>query len=204
MSIKIDMTSNIAEAMRSIEGLNEKVFFQSARYSINRALVAGKTDVSKRLRDLINLKASRIKKDIAISRASGKGYSTLSGEISFNDAPIPLLSFLKDKGIIKQKGIPVSKRRVIKVQIIKGKSRKLRGAFIQKKNSRQVFKRGLGGGFIKQSAPSISVFIERARIRQNTIMRMREVFEKNLESDYKFRLDREVKRIEAKRLEAIK
>lgn len=191
MSINIDISSNIAEVMASLPDLNQQVFYQAARTSIGKALIAGRAQAAKGLRERLNIKSGDVKRKIGITKPKGSSLFSLEGVISFDDTPQPLLDFVKgNKEIIKQKGVKIRKRRVLRVEITKGKAFKMRGGFIQKVRSKQVFRRGKSGKFYKQSAPSIAKFIQEHQLKDPVIKRMNEVFFGNLKNQYEFRLER--------------
>ena len=192
MSLNIDISSNIAYHMKNIDNLNKQVFYQSIRHSIGKALGAGQTRATKSLRERLNLgKAKDVKKRIRITKPKASSLANLEGIISFDDAPQPLLDFVKgSKNRIEQKGLTYRKRRVLKIEITKGKVFKMKGGFIQKVKSTQVFRRGKGGGFYKQSAPSIAHFIEQEKLKIPVIRRMKDVFRTNLKNQYEYRLAR--------------
>jgi hypothetical protein len=191
MSINIDITSNIAMIMKSFPELNNEVFYQSVRYSIGKALIAGRTQAAKGLRERLNIKSGDVKKKIGMTKPKASSLASLEGILSFDNAPLPLLQFVKgSKDVIQQKGIKIKKRRVLKVEISKGKVFKMRGGFIQKVRSTQVFRRGRRGGFKKQSAPSIAHFIEQENLKIPVIRAMKDSFRANIKNQYEFRLNR--------------
>ncbi len=162
MGINIDITSNIAHIQAAMGDVNKKVFYESVRYSIGKALIAGRAEAAKSLRERLNIKSGDVKKKIGITKPKASSFASLEGILSFDDTPQPLLDFVKgSKSITSQKGIPIKKRRTLKVEITRGKSFKMKGGFIQKVRSTQVFRRGKSGGFKKQSAPSIAEFIQK-------------------------------------------
>lgn len=191
MSINIDISSNIAAHMKNMEDLNHQVFYQSIRTSIGKALVAGRAEAAKSLRARLNIKSGDVKKKIGIERPKASSLANLEGILSFDDTPQPLIDFVKgSKDIIKQKGIKITKRRVLRVEITRGKTFRMKGGFIQKVKSKQVFRRGKKGGFYKQSAPSIAHFIEQEKLRIPVIRRMKDVFRTNLKNQYQYRMQR--------------
>jgi hypothetical protein len=191
MGVNINIASNLAGHMAAIKDLNEQVFFKSIQYSINKALVAGRTEAAQGLRERLNIKSGNVKSKIGIGKAKNGTLAQLEGYLSFDDSPQPLLDFVKgNKEVIKQAGIKVKKRRVLRVEISKGKSFKMKGGFIQQVRSKQVFRRGKSGGFKKQSAPSIAHFVDDRKIRIRVVTRLHEVFKNNLMNQYEFRIQR--------------
>jgi hypothetical protein len=193
MSINIDISSNIAVVMASMDDLNKTVFYQSIRYSIGKALIAGRAQAAKGLRERLNIKSSAVKEKIGMTKPKAGSLASLEGVLSFEDVPLPILDFVKgSKDVIKQKGISIKKRRVLRVEITKGKTWKMKGAFIQKVKSQQVFRRGKSGKFYKQSAPSIAHFVEQQRLKVPIIRKMKDVFRNNLKNQYEYRIQREI------------
>jgi hypothetical protein len=191
MSINIDISSNIAVIMKSFPELNDEVFYQSIRYSIGKALIAGRTQAAKGLRERLNIKSGDVKRKIGMTKPKASSMASLEGILSFDNTPLPLLDFVKgSKEVIKQEGIKVKKRRVLRVEITKGKAFKMKGGFIQRVRSTQVFRRGRSGKFKKQSAPSIAHFIEQEKLKIPVIRAMKDSFRANIKNQYEFRLNR--------------
>lgn len=205
MSINIDISSNIAEVMAAIPDLSKKVFYEATRYSIGKALIAGRAQAAKGLRERLNIRSGDVKKKIGITRPRASSLASLEGVLSFDDTPQPLIDFVKgSKDIIKQKGLKIKKRRVLKIEITKGKTFKMMGGFIQKAKSKQVFRRGKKGGFKKQSAPSIAHFIKEHKLKDPVIKRMKEVFFNNIKNQYEFRVQREAARLQKRALKKVR
>lgn len=205
MGLNIDITSNIAHIQRSLGEVNKKVFYESVRYSIGKALIAGRAEAAKSLRERLNIKSGDVKKKIGITKPKAGSFASLEGILSFDDTPQPLLDFVKgSKAIISQKGIPIKKRKVLKIEITRGKSFKMKGGFIQKVKSTQVFRRGKSGGFKKQSAPSIGEFIQKGDHRPMIIRRMKEVFRNNIKNQYEYRMERLANRLQSAPMDKIK
>ena len=191
MSINIDITSNVFEVMASMPDLNQQVFYQATRTSIGKALVAGRAQAAKGLRERLNIKSGDVKRKIAMTKPKGSSLFSLEGILSFDDTPQPLIDFVRgSKEVIKQAGVKVKRRRVLKVEITKGKTFKMKGGFIQKVRTKQVFRRGKSGRFYKQSAPSIAKFVQEHNLKDPIIKRMKEVFITNIKNQYEFRLER--------------
>lgn len=191
MSINIDISSNIAAIAQRFPELNMDVFYPAVRGAIGKALIAGRTQAAKGLRERLNIKSGDVKRKIGMTKPRPSDFASLEGILSFDNTPQPLIDFVKgSKDIIKQKGIKIKKRRVLRVEISKGKVWKMRGGFIQKARSKQVFRRGRSGKFKKQSAPSIAHFIEEQNLKVPIIRAMKDSFRVNVKSQYEFRLAR--------------
>lgn len=204
MTIKIDITSNILDAIETMENISENVMVEAARVSINRAMVTGRKEAAKSLRAKLNIKARDVKTKIGIAKARGNNLRSLEGIISFSDIPMPIIDFVRgNTSIIKQKGLKIKKRRKLKVEIVRGKKFVMKGGFIQRVSSKQVFKRGKSGKFYKQSAPSIAEFISRNDLKRPVSKAMIDSFNKNYANQVDFRMKREQSKMRKARLKKI-
>lgn len=191
MGLNIDISSNLAAHIAAVKDLNKEVFYKSIQYSINKSLVAGRAEAAQGLRERLNIKSGEVKSKIGIGKARSGSLAQLEGYLSFDDNPQPLLNFVKgNKEVIKQAGVKIKRRRVLRVEITKGKTFKMAGGFIQQVRSKQVFRRGKSGGFKKQSAPSIAHFVDDRAIRIRVVGRLHEVFKNNVYNQYNFRMKR--------------
>lgn len=201
MSLNISITSNVVDAIAAMEKIPDKIVWDATRASINRAMVTGRKEAGKTLRERLNVKSRDMKKKTKITKAKGSSLRSLEGVLSFDDTPQPLIDFVRgNKNLIKQKGVKIKKRRKIKVEITRGKKFHLKGGFIQKARSKQLFKRGKSGGFYKQSAPSIGEFIMRKQFKHPVVKAMRVSFNKNLKNQVEFRMERMAAKIGAGRM----
>lgn len=204
MSLDISITSNVLDAVSAMEKMPDKIIWDATRVSINRALVTGRKEAGKTLRERLNVKSRDMKQKIKASKARGSNLRSLEGVLSFDDTPMPLLDFVRgNKNLIKQKGVKVRKRRKLKVEITRGKKFHIKGGFIQKVRSKQLFKRGNSGKLYKQSAPSVGEWIMRKQFKFPVAKAMRVSFRKNLKNQMDFRLEREMNRVKSSRLRKI-
>lgn len=149
-----------------IDGLEDllvkypKEIVASARRALQRASIAMRHESLQRLRKQLKIKESTLKnKHIRLHKVVSIGGSlgTLEAVIAFSKQPIPMLEFVKgSKNPVKQKGIPVKRRKRIKVEVVPGRKRTMQSAFIQTVKSKQVYKRiKATQRFKKQSIPSV-------------------------------------------------
>lgn len=133
---------------------------QAARRAINRTLLGVRQKSLDDIRSRLNVKERDLRKRMRVHKAQGNSLATLEGSVSYSTDSFPLLSFVKgSKAPIKQKGIPVARRRRLKVEIEKGKVFTVKGAFIQRKHSVQVFRKLKKAGFKKQGIRSLGFMI---------------------------------------------
>lgn len=201
MSFDISITSNAVDAIAALSSYSDAVVTAATRASISRALVTGRKQASKTMRQRLNIKGKDVKKKIAIAKPTTGRLGSLNGVISFDDTPMPLIDFVRgSKGIIKQKGLKIKKRRKLKVEVTRGRKFTMIGGFIQKVRSKNVFRRGKSGKLYKQSAPSVGEFVMRREFKFPIAKEMRKSFNKNLRSEIKFRTEREIQKLASKRL----
>lgn len=201
MSLDISITSNVVDAITAMEKIPDKIVWDATRVSINRAMVTGRKEAGKTLRERLNVKSRDMKQKIKVSKARGGNLRSLQGVLSFDDTPMPLIDFVRgNKNLIKQKGVKIKKRRKLKVEITRGKKFVIKGGFIQKARSKQLFKRGSSGGFYKQSAPSVGEFIMRKQFKFPVAKAMRQSFRKNLKNQVDFRMERMTAKVGAGRM----
>ena len=192
MSLEFSLETNIAGIEQWLDNDLMKMVDQAARRSINRTMTSTRKETVKLLRQRLNIKAGITKKrDTRIRKATGGTLDTMEGVLSFSDKPMPMMQFVRgSKDIIKQKGIKVKKRKKVRVEIQRGKKFVMKGAFIQKAKTRQVFKSDKTGGFYKQSAPSIGEWINRQGIKMKIEKHAQKVYTKNFEHEFNFRFNK--------------
>lgn len=188
--LDIDISTNLDAIDDFLDDFTLNIFIGSARRAIDRTVVSARADATKHIRKTVNIKAKDLKNKIKIGKAKG-GINSLQGFVDFDGAPIPLLEFVTGSNDVpNNKGVPIKKRKVLKIKILKGKSRKLRGAFIAKVHSKQVFRRGRSGGFYKQSAPSIAEWMSRNNLRDPVLKRAQDTFNRTFKHEYQFRMSK--------------
>lgn len=161
-----------------IEGLGDLEHFlnqfktkdvvQAGRRAINRTVVGVRQKSLNEIRKGFNIKERDLRKRMDMQKAQGNSLGKMEGSVGYSEKPIDMMSFVKgSKDPIKQKGIPVKKRRKLKVEIRKGQPKTLKKAFIQKSKTggSQVFKskRAQGKGnptrFKKQGTRSVASMV---------------------------------------------
>lgn len=203
MSLDIRIKTNIYEVEEFLDRFKLKIMGQATRASINKAVRGTRTHAGKEIRSYLNLRAREFKQDhVKAMMARGSKLESLSGELTFSGHEIPLLKFVTgSRDTIAQKGIAVSKRRKLKVKVKRGRSIKASGAFIQKVRTKQVFRRGRGGKLYKQSVPSVAHYIRTEMTLRNSLERKaKEIYWKNFENQWKWRLEKEKKKLRSARL----
>lgn len=205
MSIEINILHNFDAIENFYSDLVQDVAGAAVRGSINKALRTGRKESLKEIHKRISIntrvktKTDFGKENVKIFKARGSNAFNMEGSLGFSSNAIPMLNFVRgNTDNIKQKGIKISKRKKLKVQIFKGKKFTLKKAFIQKHHSKQVFKgkgKGQGKGLIKQGIPSVSHLAENSKIETNIRKLLQKRFNTELKREIKFRLEKEARKV---------
>lgn len=158
----------------TIEGLDELAGFldqfkqrdvvQAARRAINRTVTGVRQKSLDEIRKSYNVKEKTLKTRMRVQNAQGNKISEMEGAVEYSDNPISMINFVKgSKAPLKQKGVPVKRRRKLKAEVKKGKTFIVKGGFIQKakkgEDKTQVFKGRRGKGFKKQGTRSVASMV---------------------------------------------
>lgn len=169
MALKINIETNFPHLQTLMNDIGDRDITNAARAALNSATRRGRQQGSNMIRKRINLKATEIKKRIKFTKASGGVLRNLEASLTFSGIPISMVHFIVGKKTpIDQKGVPVKKRRKLKARIRGNKKIMLSGAFIQKMQSKQVFRhKGSSRRARKLSTKSLAKIIMEAQIREN-------------------------------------
>ena len=203
MSIEVNISHNFDALEGYLDDIQTNAAIQAARYSINRTLLTLREHSVKRIRDRMNLKVGVIKKKhLFLSKAKGGNLLTLEGQIKYNTKPVPLLEFVQGKKTPRdQKGIKISKRKVLKARIRPGKTIKLRHAFIADVNTKQVFKRTADTSsrkVKKQGVTSVGFIFNKPLIRNELVRLGGKRFSELFTREYARRVENARKRAQSK------
>ena len=195
MSLDFNILHNLEATEEWLDSIKVKAVLGAARAAINKTLRSTRVFSVKAIAKQYRLKPSglsrrEVKSMMKVKKARGGSLNSLEGQIKYDTTPIPILKFISGaQEIIKQKGIKVKKRRRLRAEIRPGKKILLKGAFIQRVHSKQVFKRGRAG-FKKQGVASIGQVIMRDRMKILLLNHVASVFEDNFKNQLQFRLDK--------------
>lgn len=182
MALKINIETNFPHLQSLMNDLGDKDVTAATRASLNNSVRRGREQGSRMIRSRINLKATEIKKRITIQKARGGSLRSLEASLTFSGIPISMIHFIVgNKNVIKQKGVPVKKRRKLKARIRGNKKISLGGAFIQDMQSKQVFRhKGKGRRSRKLSTKSLARIILEDQIRT----KLDEIVEKRFSREF--------------------
>ena len=167
--IDIDISSNLDEIN---DLLNDKTFkhaVRAARSGIRSGIRGVRKEAIKRLREKRAFKLKLLNKRIKFTgRVSGNTLDTLQGSITFSGKSIGLRHFVVGKVEPKpQAGVPVAKRRPVRVRVRKGRTVKIRKGFIARgrNNINHVFVRRTNKStpLVRRGTQSLSHLINRPR-----------------------------------------
>lgn len=183
MSLKINIEHNFHDLTKMMNEISHDNIVGGTKRAMNDALRRSRVVVGKEIMKEIALSSSKVKARINIYKARGSSLDAIEGALGFSDMPISMLNFVVgNKSNIKQKGLKVKQRRKLKVRLKPGKTIKLKGAFIQKVKSQQVFRRkGQGPRVRKLGIKSIATIAFQRKIRP----RIEEVFLKRFDREWR-------------------
>jgi len=194
MGFRVDIRTNFFQIEKGLEDLKRIHIIQSARRAINRALITTRKESVSLYREHLKLKRGDIVKRTTMNKARGGSLSSMEGSLVFSGIPISLLTFVKgNKDTIKLKGVPIKKRRKLKVEIQPGKKLLVKGGFIQRARTKQVFKGKKGLGFKKQGTPSLGEVFRKNKFERKLLPIARQAFTSVFEREIKKRLEGIVK-----------
>ena len=201
MSIDLDLSHNLKAVENYIERLGEDEVGRALRLSINRSLTTVRKEAIGIFKKRLNKKQTKFYKSrIKLRKAKGQSIPSIEGQIIFDGATLSLLDFISGKkDIIKQKGIKQGrfkggkrvgsdKRRKLSAQVKPGKKFKVKGGFIQKAKTKQVFKSGKGGGFKKQGVSSLATIMSRKTFKGELESKALKIFNKEFSRLLQFRI----------------
>lgn len=177
--MKLFITHNLNRIPKELKELSEVSVKKATARAVRETGTKLRKDLSMEVRKRINLPATGSSKggkglvppgvknmillDAQVKANRSTPLSSIFAHIRTDNKPVSLIHFVRGKKEpANQKGIPVKRRKKVKVQIMRGKTETRPKAFIQRvKGSVQVFNRGSGRTMKKQSVPSIFEFLKK-------------------------------------------
>ena len=182
LEIKYDQKQfdRIAQLLREIPNGVEKASMRA----INRAVTAGKTAMSKQIRQRYTVSAAKVKGTVKMTKAS---MSKLEGSVESSGKPVALTHFKHSPN----RDTTGANRKQIRVSVLKGGNRPLLTGFQSSRLANNVFIRpGKGRKIKREFGPSVPQMAENHGTAAAIQDRMQEVMEQ--------RLDHEIQQILAK------
>jgi hypothetical protein len=165
MSLEIDIRSNFTAIGAAFEELKTVHIVQAARRAINRSLISTRKESIAEIKKKLKMKTGEIKERTKMLKARGSKLHSLEGKLIFSGIPVPLLTFVRgNKDVIQLKGKKIKNRRKLRAEVTPGKRFIVKGAFIQRARTKQVFKGKKKRGFKKQGAPSIGHIVREKEV----------------------------------------
>ncbi len=202
MSFKVEIQDNLIEGFQVFDKLRKTEVFRAARTAINRTLTTLRKDSVIEIKKEMRIQSSVLKnKYIWLDKAKGKSLNSLSGSVVYQSRGLQLIDFLRGtKAITQQKGIPIKRRKKVRVEVTPGKRFVVAGGFIQKTTSKglQIMKGGKVKGHMKmQTAPSLGALLlnEKKKLGARLQTRGAEVFQKNFIRELEYRTQRLLSKI---------
>lgn len=199
LEFSLDFESDLYEIENILNQFKTRDVVQAARRALNRAAVSVRQKSMDEFRKKLNVKEKDLRKRMRVHTAQGNSLAKMESAVSYSGAAFPMISFVKGaKTPIAQKGIPVKKRRKLKVEIEKGKTFTAKGAFIQRVKSKskggesyaaQVFRGRRGKGFKKQGIRSLGFIITNRGLADLMLDHGGKRFQKEFYRELKVRAD---------------
>lgn len=193
MGLEINIEDDFLELANQFEKeLGVAEIMKATRAAMNRTLITMRQAAIDGITEKLKIKPSSLRnKHMRLMKARGGTVDGLEASIDFNTHAIPMLEFVKgNKSPIEQKGIPVKKRRKLRVEITPGKKFVMKKAFIQNKTTTQVFKGRRGEGFKKQGTRSVGFIVINRGVGEKLVTIGKERFSERLLHELKFRVSR--------------
>jgi hypothetical protein len=204
MGIKIDI--DFEEGFRKIEKhlsyAGKKAAPKANRRALNRSLTTLRNSLLDNIRLHYRVQKKETKDGFFTSKnASGNNPNKQMAKLTVSGRAISLIRFLSKarRKPLKQKGIKVSKRKPLRLQVKPGANTTLKKAFIAqgRNNNWQVFRRRTGRTkngkevIARQSAPSLPKLFERVKsIRNISEANARKTYVKEFDRQFKFFLEK--------------
>lgn len=196
MSFKIDIKENIMEAYNAFDKLKRSEVSKAARRAINRTLVTIRKESVIEIKKDLRIKSSVLKNQyIWIEKPRGKGLNDLGGSVVYQSKGLALIDFLRGtKAVTPQKGIPIKRRKKVRVEITPGKKFIVKGGFITKTASKglQIMKgsKTNRSHLMMQTAPALGTLLlnDKKRIGAKLQSRSAEIFQENFSRELNYRL----------------
>lgn len=206
MSLKINIDTNFTHLDDLMDDLGEKDLVNAARSALNSATRRAREQGSKRLSMRVNLKRSEIKKRIVYKKARGGSLKSLEASLTFSGIPISMINFIVgSKKPIDQKGKQVKKRRKLKARVKGSKKILLQGAFIQKIQSKHVFRhKGAGRRARKLSTKSLAKIVLEDRSQKIFDEIVEKRFKREFEKQIRWRWGKSYQRFNGKKLKKLR
>ena len=199
-SAKLEITiENFEKIPVFLDKFTDKALVTAVRRAQNVALRKLVTRTSRVIRQKRKLKAKEIKdRFFKIKKAKGNMLSNLEASLTVDNRSVSLIRHVVGKKEGRsQRGIPVSKRKPVRVEITPGKRIKLKTAFIAKgrNNRNHVFRRRQQGPnpIVKQSAPALSKIVAESKVRRKLNRFAQNEFTKEFERVFELELQKLVK-----------
>lgn len=200
--IRINIEDSLDDMNVFLTKARTDALVKAAKSSMNRGISKSNTSSRKQIRKrLYRLKASEVKTMLKPNKTSSKvDLQGLEVGLASRQRGPTMMRFVKgQKSPRKQKGIPVAKRKPVRVEIRPGRTHKLGRAFIAKaKGDRnQVFRRkGKDSNPIAvQRLPRLSIaFFEQKHFRDRVIKMFQKTFNQRFGPSFNALLKREAKK----------
>jgi len=206
MSVKVTVTTNLDQVTDFLDDFKLKALVGATRKAMNRSVMALRTQANRIVREERKLKQGEINKDyFKLKKASGRDLASMSASLEVSGKPVSLIRFvIGNRKVQSTKGIAVSARPEVKVEVKPGRRVIRRTAFIAtgKSGNVHVFTR-MGKErhpIKKQSTPALSVLLSREKHK----MALESFAQQHFAKEFQHTFQWEVERLTRKAREVVK
>lgn len=194
--MKIEISNDIDDVVEFLDELKLRALVNAARKSMNRSVMALRTQANRVVREERKLKMGEINKDyFKVTKAKGSDLGSMSASLSVSGKSVSLIRFLVgNKSVQSTKGIPVKQRTPVRVEVRPGRKVTLKGAFLAagKSGNVHIFRRRTAARhpIVKQSTPALSVLLARDQHRLKLESFAKEHFSKEFKTTFSYEVQR--------------
>lgn len=194
--IDIQLDHDIEQARFYLTDLKKKALVAATRQAMNKSTTALQTFMNRKVRERRKLKAGLIKrKYFKLKKATGRQLRAMKAGVSVSNKPVSLIHFVRGgKNPTSQKGVPVNRRRKVRVEVTPGRKVTLQSAFIAqgKNGNMQVFRRRHKSRYplVKQSTPALTKLFNDAGLVRDTRSFAGWRFQKEFTTAFNFQVEK--------------
>jgi len=183
----------LRKASKHFQREMKKAMLKAAKTSIRRTLPTLRKESNQKVRDRMRVRQSRLNRRhfVLEKNLKGRKIEALSGRLKIRDRQIGLIEFVRGQKLPrKQKGVKVSRRRQLRIEVRPGNVIQGRSRFIQKGKGGKyhVFRRQSGKAtpLKRQSVPSPHILFMKRSFRMPIEQATGRKFEKEFVSNFRF------------------
>lgn len=212
MGLKVNILHNFDAIEDFYSARIQEIAGPAVKSAMNKTLISARKEALKLIHKKIKLNTRKKPKkvfaaqNVVLFKAQGTNAFNMEAAMAFSARPLSLINFVTGSAQPRrQAGITIKKRKPVKAQVMRGRKFTVKKAFIVKgkNNNYQIFKRSGNKALIKQGIPSLSHLIKKSLLEKVLVKMMHQKFQKNLEAQLKWRLDKAAKKASNSRMKKV-